>query len=371
MPLPPNNSPFAAIMLPTPRRNNLATLLQDTDHLVEAESMMRRALAIDEKSYGLEDPNVAIRLSNLATLLQATNRLADAEPLVRRALAIEEKSYGPEHPSVAISLSVLASLLVHTNRQADAEPLIRRAVAIFEKAYGPDHPDVASSLNNLAQLLEATNRKAEAEPLMRRALAIDEKSFGPEHPKVAIRLNNLALLFEATSRLAEGEPLMRRALAIDEQSYGAGHPRVGQDLNNLTVLREEQDDWPTAAELCLRAKPIMIGANAPRQMGSWTMRKAVLAQNTGGLRNCARALHRVNVANLGDGFVLAQWALQNTTADALSSMSARFAKGDTKLARLVREQTSPLNNRVAKESGPSCLGSHSERLGIAIDESDP
>ena len=41
-------------------------------------------------------------LNNLAVLLQATNRLAEAEPLYRRALAIDERSYGPDHPDVAI-----------------------------------------------------------------------------------------------------------------------------------------------------------------------------------------------------------------------------------------------------------------------------
>ena len=59
---------------------------------------MRRALAIDEKSYGPEHPDVARDLNNLAQLLQATNRLGEAEPLMRRALAIDEKSFGPEHP---------------------------------------------------------------------------------------------------------------------------------------------------------------------------------------------------------------------------------------------------------------------------------
>jgi hypothetical protein len=45
--------------------------------------------------------NVAIRLNNLAGLLRATNRLAEAESLYRRALAIDEKSFGPDHPNVA------------------------------------------------------------------------------------------------------------------------------------------------------------------------------------------------------------------------------------------------------------------------------
>ena len=54
---------------------------------------------------------MAIRLNNLAGLLSATNRLAEAEPLYRRALAIDEKSFGPEHPNVARGLNNLAVLL--------------------------------------------------------------------------------------------------------------------------------------------------------------------------------------------------------------------------------------------------------------------
>ena len=47
---------------------------------------MRRALEIDEASYGLDHPGVATDLNNLAQLLQATNRLAEAEPLISRAI---------------------------------------------------------------------------------------------------------------------------------------------------------------------------------------------------------------------------------------------------------------------------------------------
>ena len=106
---------------------------------------------------------------------------------MRRALAIDEASFGPDHPNVATRLNNLAQLLQATNRLAEAEPLMRRALAIDEASFGPDHPNVASDLNNLAQLLQATNRLREAEPLMRRALAIDEASFGAEHPNVATR----------------------------------------------------------------------------------------------------------------------------------------------------------------------------------------
>ena len=44
--------------------------------------LMRRALAIEEKNYGPDHPDVAIRLNNLAHLLKATNRFAEAEPSI-------------------------------------------------------------------------------------------------------------------------------------------------------------------------------------------------------------------------------------------------------------------------------------------------
>jgi Flp pilus assembly protein TadD len=69
---------------------------------------------------------VATSLNNLAQLLYATNRLAEAEPLLRRALAIDEASYGLEHPTVASRLTNLATLLKATNRPKEAESLLRR-----------------------------------------------------------------------------------------------------------------------------------------------------------------------------------------------------------------------------------------------------
>ena len=83
---------------------------------------------------GSDHPDYATALNNLSQLLVETNRLAEAEPPMRRALAIDEKSFGPEHPNVARDLGNLALLLQDTNRLAEAEPPMRRALAIDEKS---------------------------------------------------------------------------------------------------------------------------------------------------------------------------------------------------------------------------------------------
>jgi len=235
---------------------NLGQLLHDTNRLAEAEPLMRRALVIEENSFGRDHPNITTILSNLAWLLQATNRLAEAEPLMRRALAIDERCFGTDHPNVARDLNYLGWLLKTTNRLAEAEPLMQRALAIDEQSLGMDHPKVARDLNNLGQLLQATNRLAEAEPLMRRALAIDEYSFGSDHPEVATDLNNLAQLLKATHRLAEAEPLMERAVTIWEMSLGENHPNFATALNNLAQLLMDTHRLGEAEPLMRRALAI-------------------------------------------------------------------------------------------------------------------
>ena len=243
--------------------NNLAQLLQSTNRLVEAEPLMRRVLAIFEKSYSTDDPIIALALNNLALLLKETNRLAEAEPLLRRALAINEASYGPGHPTVATALNNLAQLLQATNRLKEAEPLLRQALTYDQASYGPDHPNVSRDLNNLAQLLQATNRLSEAESLYLQAIAITEASYGSDHPNVATALNNLATLLQATNRLAEAEQLMRQALAIVEASYGPNHPTVATALNNLATLLGATNRLSEAEPLIQRALAIDEASYGP------------------------------------------------------------------------------------------------------------
>jgi Tfp pilus assembly protein PilF len=58
---------------------------------VGARSLFERALAIDMKVLGPEDPDTATALLGLAHVLQAQGDLAGARPLFERALAIVEK----------------------------------------------------------------------------------------------------------------------------------------------------------------------------------------------------------------------------------------------------------------------------------------
>ena len=99
---------------------------------------MRRALAIDEASFGKDHPDVATRLNNLAQLLKATNRLADAEPLMRRTVGIFlifTRSTHHEHPHLRAAVMNYAGLLMEM--ELPPPQLIEKLTAL-----GPEPPAI-------------------------------------------------------------------------------------------------------------------------------------------------------------------------------------------------------------------------------------
>ena len=90
-----------------------------TDQLEEAESLYRRALAIDVQSFGPDHPNVGTDLNNLAALLAAVNRLDGAESLMCLMVTIflrNSASTGHEHPFLQTAVRNYAALLAEMGR---------------------------------------------------------------------------------------------------------------------------------------------------------------------------------------------------------------------------------------------------------------
>jgi tetratricopeptide (TPR) repeat protein len=245
--------------------NSLARLYHDEGRYAEAEPLVRRSLGIREKALGPGDPALAASQISLATLYQAEGRYAEAEPLLKRALAIIEKTHGSDDAELANNLSRLASLYQDEGRYSEAEPLLKRSLAIREKTFGPDDLDIAISLDNLGAVFLSQGRYSEAEPLLKRSLAIREKTLGPDHPDVAISLNNLAELYRRQGRDAEDEPIYKRCLTLWSQR--PDHPDVGNVLVNLAALYIGQRRYAEAEPPLKRSLAIFekaLGPDNPR-----------------------------------------------------------------------------------------------------------
>ncbi|SPP91908.1 CHAT domain-containing tetratricopeptide repeat protein [Bradyrhizobium vignae] len=302
--------------------NNLGQVYagQGRDDL--AEPIYKRAIALLEKSLGLDTALIAPELSNLAALYQRQGRFTEAEPLFKRALTVSERSLSREHPDVGRALNNLATLYVTQERFAEAEPLFQRALAIYQKAAGPEHPAVATILNNIGQVDRDLNRDADAEAPIKRSLAIREKVLGPDHPDVARSLNNLAGLYEHQQRYAEAEPLYRRALSIRERALGPDHPDVATSTSNLAYFLQATGRTADAlpfAQKTLAANRAQLRVVLPILLAA--RQQSLLASDKA----------------LDDALGAIQRGTQSSAASAVNKLAVRLAAGSDRLAELVRK----------------------------------
>jgi tetratricopeptide (TPR) repeat protein/CHAT domain-containing protein len=324
---------------------NLAVVYDIQGRYEEALKAHGRALAIRETALGSKHPAVAQTLNGLADVYQHQGRYEEALKAYARALAIGETALGPEHPGAAATLTNLALVYDIQGRYEEALKAHGRALAILEKAGGAEHPHVATTLNNLANVYQHQGRTEEALKAYGRALAIDEKGYGSDHPAVATDLHNLASVYDIQGRYEQALKAYGRALAIRKTALGPEHPDVAQTLNNLAVLHLAQRDWTRAMDAWQRSTQILerrttLGAAGLGQqlVGKG---KSEATRSSGyfqGLVKAAWQRQSQAGADTGPMFLKAQWAAASEAAEALAQMAARGAKGDAKLASLVRER---------------------------------
>ncbi len=240
-----------------------AVYLRERADYAASEALQTRALAMRERIFGAEHPEVAASLNELGIVYTAQGNYDDANRCYLRAQAIVEEALGPEHRDVGVSLNSLGCSYYEQGRYEEAAAAIARALAIWEKALGPEHSNVARALGNLAGAHYAQGRYDEAEPLARRALELTERAHGPDHPNVGIYLNNVAEMEYRLGRYDESERLLARALALWERTLDADHPDVAITLNVAGEVHEAQGRLGDAERAHARALEIREKALGP------------------------------------------------------------------------------------------------------------
>lgn len=119
----------------------------------EAESLLRKALAICRRFYGEDHPDTGAGYHELAYTLFFEGKYSEAVPLARSALSIAQRVMGENDIRTANCYTSLAINLNNQGRYAEAEPTLRTAVSIARRVLGEDCLDTARSYLNLASNL--------------------------------------------------------------------------------------------------------------------------------------------------------------------------------------------------------------------------
>jgi tetratricopeptide (TPR) repeat protein len=282
----------------------------------EADSLLRRALAIREKTQGPDHPDLAVPLSWLAVcrMCAGGKDAVTAGPLLQRALAIREKK-NKDDPEIASTLDTLAMWHMILKEYDQAESKLMRALAIREKVAGPPNADLADVLDDLGNIhlfqsdpyaakarsksepnaakvptkpdpnvppdlqpirpfppvpdiaapvdvrtegeLKAERHAEQAEQFYKRALAIREKVLRPDHPDIAATLLKLGQLASICNRPADGAPYLARWLALEEKAKAPPSKDQAQAGFVLAEASRERKDWAEAERRLAKTQAII------------------------------------------------------------------------------------------------------------------
>jgi len=359
--------------------HNLGGLYEEIGRYADAEAHLKRAVAIREGRLGKDHPDVAYSLGGLANVYKEQGRYADAEAQEKRSLAIRENKLGKDHPLVAQTLGALGLIYGDQGRYLEAEAYHKRALAIREERLGKEHLDVARSLNNLAIVQDRQGKYPEAEANYKRAVAVREQKLGKGHGDVVQTLDNLADVYVRERKYPEAEALLKRALALSPQQamtlYSLGmvyweqknyanaeanykralarweayrgkeHPDVAKTLNDLASVSVAQGKYADALIYSRKAAGATIAHAQKEWTGARSGAEGLIEQRADRFRHHVEILYAVGQQRIepeaslaGEGFEIAQWAVQSSAATALVQMATRQAKGESELAQVVRER---------------------------------
>jgi|GEM_PF-2171144 len=159
----------------------------------DAEKKIDQAIAM-AKQEGVKDSRLAAGLNCLALIYEKQGKIEEAGSLYEKALTIDEKTLGKNNPGLVNDLYNVALAKLNQKEYEKASELYHRALTINEKEYGTDDPRISDDLRNLARSYDMEGKYDEANKVCQRALELDKKAFGAESLTVATDLNNLALI---------------------------------------------------------------------------------------------------------------------------------------------------------------------------------
>jgi eukaryotic-like serine/threonine-protein kinase len=212
----------------------------------DAERLMREALAIREKAFGVKTLEYALSLRSLGQLKYQGGDYAEAARLLAEALPIHRAAGSNTHADVAGLANDLAACLRNVGRDTEAETLHREALTLRRAADDGSLP-VAESLNNLAGVHLGRGEYVVAIAELREALAIRDSILGAEHLLTLQTISNLASALWRHDERGEARTLMQRAEAGYRTLGGDGEDGLGLVLANLAAMQLAERDLDGAA----------------------------------------------------------------------------------------------------------------------------
>jgi serine/threonine-protein kinase len=232
--------------------SRLAVVLTEEGNYPEGEKLQREAFVARTRVLGPEHPDTINSMARLATILNLIGQNAEAVKMKREAFALSRRVSGVENPETLKMANSFAAVLWQQGDDqlyGEAERVQRDAIDVEKHVLGPEHPDTLNGMTNLAVIMRRMGRYAEAERIYRETLAIHSRVLGPEHPDTLVIRDSLAIAIAKQKRYQEAEEIYEETLVVIRRVFGPNHPTTAGSIYNIACLEAVQGHHDKALSL--------------------------------------------------------------------------------------------------------------------------
>ncbi len=206
---------------------DLGNVLRDRGASVEAERFYRESIA-EFRAEGYDDDRLAGTAAEpyYARLLILDGRLAEAEALLIPFQARLDRLNPDGHPLQATALREAGFLRLEQGRLAEAGESLQRAAEVVARWLGKEHPLMPRNMAHQAELLRRGGQPAEAAAMARETLLLFDRLGLAGHPAAVDTRMTLAAVLMAEDRRDEAAAVLRPALAVARAEFLAGDLRT-------------------------------------------------------------------------------------------------------------------------------------------------
>ncbi len=206
--------------------NNRGVELRSSGKPAEAIIEFNSAIRIAE-SCG-DDRLLATALTGLGSSLADQGEFVRAEPVLRRSLALFEKTTGPDSLETGEAANNLAMVYRKDGDLAQAEAQLDRALPLMQMYLNPHSLELEIAFNNMFIVLAEQKRWDQAEPYVLHALEIAKAL--PETAGRADVEEDLALLQAHRGQFRDAAQTMEHVIGIEERTLRPDDPRLARSL---------------------------------------------------------------------------------------------------------------------------------------------
>ena len=218
-------------------------------HNSEAEALMSQSLEASRRVLGPENRATLATMQDLGYVYTVEAKYAQAEAVYSEAVKASRRVLGPESRGTLAAMSQLANLKRHQGKYAEAETLLSQVLEIDRRVLGPEDPETLTTSTDRGSAYIELGKYAQAEAVFLQALEIQRRILGPEHPATLTTMNRLAISYNEQGKYAQAEAMHSQVLEIQRRVLGPEHPNTLAAWGNLAYDYDRQGKHAQAEEI--------------------------------------------------------------------------------------------------------------------------